>query len=154
MENAKKFFEEIIKTEEAKALIDSTEAPATEEACIAAYIEIAKKLGVELTAEDIKEYYVSSRMSYAQEIDDKELEQLVGGGENAACGYSYIKDENCIFADACNHLWQDYSPTVEKIAENGSDAIWDHINLEYYSQCYHLSVRKKYNEKILAISKK
>ena len=50
MENAKKFFEEIVKTEEAKALFLAIEAPQTEEARTAAYIDIAKKLGVELIA--------------------------------------------------------------------------------------------------------
>ena len=45
MENAKKFFEEVVKTEEAKELFKSAGSPETEEARIAAYIEIAKKLG-------------------------------------------------------------------------------------------------------------
>ena len=44
MENAKKFFEKIVKTDEAKALLAAVEAPKTEEDRIAAYIEIAKKL--------------------------------------------------------------------------------------------------------------
>ena len=52
MENAKKFFEEIVKTEEAKALFLAIEAPETEEARIAAYIEIAKKLGIDVETID------------------------------------------------------------------------------------------------------
>ena len=108
MENAKKFFEEMIKTEEAKALFESAGTPETEEDRIAAYIEIAKKLGVELTAEEIQEYYASSRMSYAQEIDDKELEQLVGGGENANCKSTYQHQENCWWNDGCDMYTNDY----------------------------------------------
>ena len=99
MENAKKFFEELVKTEEAKALFATVEKPETEEARIELYIDIAKKLGILLTAEEIKEYYESSCVADAAEIDDKELEQLSGGGENASCSYSYITGESCILTE-------------------------------------------------------
>ena len=153
MENAKKFFEELAKTEAAKALFASIEKPETEDALVAAYVEVAKKLGVELTAEEIKEYYASSRMSDAQEIDDNELEQLVGGGEHAACGYSYITGENCIFADQCNKLWQDYHPITDKRAENHNQALYERLAREHYQFCMHLSVNEKYNEALDAIIK-
>ena len=79
MENAKKFFEEVAKTEEAKALFAAIEAPKDDEELVAAYVEIAKKLGVELTAEEAKAYLNDAANFESSEIDDEELSQLVGG---------------------------------------------------------------------------
>ena len=107
MENAKKFFEETIKTEEAKAIIDSLEKPCNEDEVVDAYIEIANKLGVALTAEDIAEYLAADKTETG-ELDDSELEQLVGGGDMADCKYSYQQKENCWFQDACDNAWKDY----------------------------------------------
>ena len=90
MENAKKFFEELAKTEEAKALFKSVEIPETEEARIAAYIDIAGKLGVELTADEINAYFAANKADVA-EISDKELEQLSSGADTEACGLGYRK---------------------------------------------------------------
>ena len=79
MENAKKFFEEVSKTEEAKALFAAIETPKDDEELVAAYVEIAKKLGVELTAEDTKAYLNDVTNFASSEIDDEELSQLAGG---------------------------------------------------------------------------
>ena len=154
MENAKKFFEEIAKTEEAKALFAAAGQPETDEARIAAYIDVAAKLGVTLTAEEIKEYYASLCTSDAQEIDDKELEQLVGGGEHASCQYSYITGENCIFTDQCNKVWQNYNPIDDKRAENHNQALYDIMTRDHYQFCKHPSVRDRYNEKLDDMLKK
>jgi hypothetical protein len=108
MENAKKFFEEVVKTEEAKELFKSAGSPETEEARIAAYIDVAAKLGVALSADEIKAYYASSCTSDAQEIDDKELSQLAGGGDNANCKSTYQHRENCWWNDACDMYTNDY----------------------------------------------
>jgi hypothetical protein len=85
MKNAKKFFEEIIKTEEAKALLVEVANSETEEEIIADYIDVAKKLGVELTAEEIKAYLAASVKEIFGEIDDSELSRLAGGA-NEGCG--------------------------------------------------------------------
>ena len=154
MENAKKFFEELAKTEEAKALLAEVAKTETEEDRSAAFVDVAAKLGVALSAEEIKEYYVSSCTSDAQEIDDKELEQLVGGGEHASCQYSYITGENCIFTDQCNKLWQDYHPINDKRAENHNQALYDILTREHYQLCMHPSVREKYNETLDDMLKK
>ena len=108
MENAKKFFEVIIKSEEAKELLASIEAPESDEARIAIYIEIAKKLGVELNADEINEYFSSADETY-EEIDDKELSQLVGGGENSGCSSTYKHKENCWWNDGCDRSTNSYS---------------------------------------------
>lgn len=111
MENAKKFFEEIIKTEEAKALLASIEKPDTEEAVAAAYAEVAKKLGAELTAEEVAAYFAAADATDA-ELDDEELSQLVGGrdadAEHENCVYSFKNTENCWFQDACDNSWKEY----------------------------------------------
>ena len=104
MENAKKFFEEVLKTEEAKAAFAEIEKPETEKERIEAYIEIAKKLGVELTAEEIAAYFSSEAPS--GEIDDEELSQLVGGGDT--CSSTYTSGENCWFNDGCDLLVKYY----------------------------------------------
>ena len=100
MENAKKFFEEIAKTEEAKTLFASAGKPETEEARVAAYIEIAKKLGVLLTADEINAYFESASKFESRELDDEELSQLVGGVDT--CSVTYKHGENCWLADGCD----------------------------------------------------
>ena len=117
MEQAKKFFEEVLKTEEAKELFASIEKPETEEARIEAYVELAKKLGVELTAQEILAYFnITAEAKEAGEVDDEELAQLVGGGEE--CSSTYMNEENCWWSDGCDVIityYENYSC--------GSDAI-------------------------------
>ena len=76
MENAKKFFEEVIKTEEAKTLLAATETPENEEARIAAYINIAKKLGIELTEDEINAYFATNNEADSAELDERSLPSL------------------------------------------------------------------------------
>ena len=109
MENAKKFFKEIAKTEEAKALFAAIEAPEGEEARIAAYVDIAKKLGVEFSADDVSAYFASSDNTASGELDDEELEQLVGGGDNAACADTFKQQENCWNNDGCDKVYNEYN---------------------------------------------
>lgn len=109
MENAKKFFKEIAKTEEAKALFAATKAPETEEERIAAYVDVAKKLGVELSADDVSAYFASSDNIESGELDDEELEQLVGGGDNAACADTFKQQENCWNNDGCDKIYNEYN---------------------------------------------
>ena len=120
MENAKKFFEEVVMTEEAKALFAAMEAPKSEEERANAYIEIASKLGIALTLEDIAAYVSAANQEPAEgELDDEELQQLVGGGGNFACKDTYQQGENCWYNDACNILFQHYAHKADK-NNNGS----------------------------------
>ena len=148
MENAKKFFEELIKTEEAKALFDSVGTPETEEDRIAAYIDVAAKLGVALSADEIKAYYASSCTSDAQEIDDKELSQLAGGGDNANCKSTYQHQENCWWNDGCDRVWNDYDNYMCSI-NNSMDMkskIRRRIHNQYYHYCSIFNVNAKLKE--------
>ena len=110
MENAKKFFEEVAKTEEAKALFASMEAPKDEKERILAYIEIANKLGIPLTTEGIVAYLqaVANQEPAEGELDDEELQQLVGGGENTDCKDTYMHKENCWRTDGCDMVNNHY----------------------------------------------
>ena len=104
MENAKKFFEEILKTEEAKAIISSLVKPETEKERLAAYLDIAKKLNAELTAKDICAYFNTA--AAGGEVDDEELSQLTGGGD--VCAYTYQNGENCWWTDGCDIIVKSY----------------------------------------------
>ena len=114
MEKAKKFFEEVIKTDEAKALFAATKQPETEDERIAAYLDIAKKLNAELTAEGIRAYF---NVAVGGEVDDEELSQLTGGVDlcssnyalNPKCKDSYMQRENCWSNDGCDWTIRGYS---------------------------------------------
>ena len=101
MENAKKFFEEVIKTEEAKKLFATMEKPVAPEEVFEAYASVAKQLGIELTAEEAAEYLLATGQIVGGEIDDEELAQLTGGAE-AGCGNTFTHKEQCWFSDGCD----------------------------------------------------
>ena len=107
MENAKKFFEEVIKTEEAKAILAATQKPETEQELVEAYLEIAKKLNFELTSEGIRAYFKAAEKPVSGELDDDELAQLTGGSNT--CEYSFLSGENCWAHDGCDFAWNSYT---------------------------------------------
>ena len=149
MENAKKFFEELIKTEEAKTILVAMDKPETEEERISAYIEIAKKLGVELTAEEIKEYCESLCVSCVQEIDDEELGQLVGGADNASCDSTYTHKENCWWNDGCDRITNNYSDYLCESSSQGitqEDVHRKYIISQFTPLCCQGNVNQKLRE--------
>ena len=92
MENAKKFFEEVAKTEEAKALFAAIETPKDDEELVAAYIEIAKKLHISHehfsrifkheTGSSPKRYLNDIRMKKAAEYLTKEDSSVTRTAKN------------------------------------------------------------------------
>lgn len=106
MENVRRFFEELIKTEEAKAIFDSLEKPENEEETICAYVKVAEKLGIELSKEEIMGY-LSSKLA-SGEVNDEELSQLTGGGENSNCRKTFTNEENCWWNDGCDLVFFRY----------------------------------------------
>ena len=148
MENAMKFFEELAKTEEAKALFAAVEKPETDEARIAAYVEIAAKLGVALTADEVNAY-LAGAAELGAELDDEELSQLVGGGDNAGCASSYQHKENCWWNDGCDRVWNDYNGYLcsgknygQSLAEKNRSKIYD----QFYHRCDQPSVNVELNK--------
>ena len=128
MEKAKEFFKEVIKTEEAKALFASIKQPETDEARIAAYLQIAKKLNFELTLEDIIAYF--SVALDGEEVDDNELSQLIGGIDT--CSSTFEGGEFCWFNDSCKALITTYdSETGKRDRKNEIKAKQD---LEIYTR--------------------
>lgn len=107
MENAKKFFDEAIRTEEAKAIFDSFEKPANENEAVKIYAEVAAKLGVDLSADEIKAYFAEK--TPCAEVDDEELAQLSGGNRFEKCQTSYIDRENCWWNDGCDYVFERYT---------------------------------------------
>ena len=130
MENAKKFFEEVAKTEEAKALFAAMEAPKNEKERILAYIEIANKLGIALTIEGIAAYLqaVANQEPAEGELDDEELQQLVGGGDHAACEDTYQHRENCVKTDGCDMVFNYYGAYLCSYSSKGKNLGQDFAN--------------------------
>lgn len=105
MENAKKFFEETLRSEQAQKLLKAMEKPSNEEETLACYAEIAAKIGIELTAEDIRAYF-EQKKDYGH-LDDSELAQ-VAGGLPTKCKHSFLDKENCWLTDACDLAFLNY----------------------------------------------
>ena len=110
MENAKKFFEEVIMTDEAKKLISSIEQPKTPEDFPRAYSKIATELGIELSAEEITAYFDKKLKGSitSSEIDDDEMAQFTGGSKQT-CASTYTDRENCWWSDGCDYYMNIYS---------------------------------------------
>ena len=126
MENAKKFFEEVLQSEKAKELLSTLQKPETEQEVIDAYLGIANTLGVELTAQDILAYFSSSLSEEASsnELDDEELSQLVGGAAINACRNTYLLGERCWWNDACNIFLKSYNSYLcRNLSGSGESAI-------------------------------
>ena len=120
MENAKKFFEEVAKTEEAKALFATIDKPDTEDELVAIYVDTAKKLGVELTVEAVKAYLAANKADDAA-LDDEELSQLAGGADGEECFSTYQHRENCFLSDACDNFYNEYVRYYcDKYSKDGS----------------------------------
>lgn len=130
MENAKKFFEETLQTEEAKQLLTTIQKPDTEQEVIDAYLGIASTLGVELTTQDILAYFSSSfsEESSSNEIDDEELSQLVGGISFGSCRNTFLLDENCWWNDSCNIFLKSYSHRLCSGLSNSSESAINRFN--------------------------
>lgn len=110
MENVKKFFEETLKTEEAKKLMSSYGHPDTPEELMRDYADIAKRLGVNLSTEEIEAYFKekAKKSTASGEIDDDEIAQICGGRQTE-CAKSYVDRENCWWNDACDYINNDYT---------------------------------------------
>lgn len=126
MKNAEKFFEKTIKTDEAKKYFSSFEKPKSQEEIIKIYSEVAEKLGIDLSEEEITEYLnemLNTRIC-SGEIDDNELSQL-SGGNNHACADTFLHAENCWNKDGCDYLYNDYEGYLCSWSYEGECAIFD-----------------------------
>ena len=121
-ESAGKFMEALKNDPKAKELLKGMSKPKTKEEIIAAYIDLAGKLGITLSEEDAESFVaeekdVASRSEIAakaiQALPDDELENVAGGkGDNPECKDTYEDRENCWITDGCDILiigYEDYS---------------------------------------------
>lgn len=105
MENAKKFFEEILLTDEAKKVLQFYEPPKSIEEVKKAYSDIAKKFGIDLTPDEVGEYIdEKSRFAENAELDDDEVVHFSGGADHADCLDTFKDKENCWWIDACDYM--------------------------------------------------
>lgn len=102
----------------AELLKNCAEPSSREEAC-ALYAETAKKLGLDLTAEDFKAYLCQAEKTRkaeteqaaeaVRELSDEEMDKVIGG---EACMNSYQDYENCWYDDACDNIFQIYNEYI------------------------------------------
>ena len=113
----------------AEELFDGMEKPASPDEMVAAYAQVAEKLGYAITAEDIREAVEQEEarrkaktdkvVSDMEELEDDDLEGVAGGFYRyvlGSCASSQLKqvydkcendftDTNCYISDACeNHV--------------------------------------------------
>ena len=110
MKKAKKFFEEVIKTKDGKRLINSYPQPKNPEEMIHFYSKIAAELGIDLSEEEITEYFDEKLKSCmaSGEVDDDEISEISGGNDSSSCQSSYKNRENCWSNDGCDYVTNNY----------------------------------------------
>ena len=112
-ESAKKFMDALKNDPKAKELLKDIPKPETKEDATAAYIDLAGKLGITLSEEDVKGFVeeekdVAARSENAakaiQTLPDDELDNVAGGwsGAEGNCDNTYKQKENCWSNDACD----------------------------------------------------
>jgi len=100
IEQAKKFMVEMFKDEKAREMVKSMKAPQNEDEAVKAYAEVARKLGYDVTEEDLAELIGELKQKQAEatekaiedeeEISTENLEAVAGG----VCGDpAYIVNE-------------------------------------------------------------
>ena len=92
IEQAKKFMTEVFKSEKAREIAKSMKAPQNAEEAVKAYVEIAGKLGYDVTEEDLTELIgelkqkqaeaTAKATETAEEISTEDLEKVAGGACN------------------------------------------------------------------------
>ena len=112
-ESAIKFLRELRTNEKAKELFEGMEKPTSPDEAIAAYAQVAEKLGYGITVEDIREAIAQEEarrkarndkvVSDIAELDDDEVEDVAGGGVGPShgCG-SKMREE---YEKVCTWLW-------------------------------------------------
>ena len=101
-----KFFDTMRNDPKAKELVKAMPVPKTDEEAVEAYTKLAKELGFDLTADEIKsglKAMESSRKAQSDKVslDAEDLEN-VAGGANLGCSDTHSPGEWCWFSDSCS----------------------------------------------------
>lgn len=117
-ENAKCFFEKLGTDPEAQELLKGCPKPDKPEELLKAYTELAGKLGISLSEEELAGYLeeekkaIESRTEAAasqiQELQDDAMDAVAGGGAKPDCKDTYRDHENCWFNDGCDNVYHYY----------------------------------------------
>ena len=121
MEQAKKFLKMLSDDPQARAILSEggRAKPDTNEEIIEAYVEAAKKLGFDLTTEEIVEGIREQMKEQAaitakaeeavRELDPQELDKVAGGKQSfETCADTYTDYENCWYQDGCDRVTNSY----------------------------------------------
>ena len=125
-EKAKLFFEKLNTDPEAQALLKESAKPEKPEEALKAYVELAGKLDISLTEEELNAYLEEEKKvrknrteaasAQIAALPDEVLDAVAGGGfgggeRNLECHRTYRNRENCWFNDGCDnvyHMYDDY----------------------------------------------
>lgn len=112
MSKVKEFFEKLNTDANAAELFKGKKTAEDPEEAVNTYLDAAKKLGFELTADEIKKYFVererelkektNSTAKAVQALPDDELDKVAGGGDHDECEDTYMDRENCWIHDGCD----------------------------------------------------
>ena len=122
-EKTLEILKEIKADPKAKELFKGMEKPKSPDEAIAAYAQVAEKLGYGITAEDIREAVKQEEtirkaktdkvVADMEELKDDDLEGVAGGKENPECSNTveYSFSEWCGINDSCSIGWNFYDCT-------------------------------------------
>ena len=113
------FLKAIQQNADVKELLKNQPKPGSDEEAAEVYASIAEKLGFSVTKEDMlnglkglekiqQEKTGESNADLKQALDEADLEQVAGGGEDPRCGDTFSPGEWCWFTDSCSFIIRGY----------------------------------------------
>jgi len=103
---------------EAQAMMKDRARPESPEEEVREYTETARKLGYDVTEEDLRNYLAETWTALRQrteasagrirELPEEELGEAAGGGDHKECYDTYKDRENCWWTDGCDMIHENY----------------------------------------------
>ena len=124
MSKFEEFLQALIDAQNKEELLGGKNKPESGEEIVAAYVSVAKKLGFDLTDQDVvegikamtQERLAKTEQAAAemQELSEEDLDRVAGGGEGCAatqdtnCKSTFEDYENCWSNDGCDWMSNGY----------------------------------------------
>ncbi|MBR5336466.1 MAG: Nif11-like leader peptide family natural product precursor [Lachnospiraceae bacterium] len=119
MDNVKKLMAALESDPEARKKVEDIARPSDRDGYIRYYVEVGKRLGLEITEDDIREGVeqaakeLSSRTDSLsdtiEKLPDEELGMVAGGKKgHSNCKDTFKNRENCYFDDGCDFIFLSY----------------------------------------------
>ena len=110
------FLKALQQNDEIKELLKNQPKPGSDEEAAETYASIAEKMGFKLSREDMinglkgleKIQMEKTDASLKQVLDEADLEQVAGGGEDPRCSDTFSPGEWCWFTDSCSFIIRGY----------------------------------------------